>query len=76
MAELKALDKTERGDSIRKIINDFGCTYSTTRGWLVRAKDGLDMLHDIRRPGPAPTRRSAAGRNLDESPGRTARARI
>ena len=67
--ELKALHKAEkdtkardrllvymarkRGDSIRKIADDFGSTYSTIRDWLVRAKDGLGRLHDTKRLGPS-----------------------
>ena len=66
--ELKALHRAEkdtkardrllvymarkRGDAIRKIADDFGSTYSTIRDWLVRAKGGLDRLHDAKRSGP------------------------
>ena len=73
--ELKALRKAERdtkardrlpvymarkrGDSIRKIADDFGSTYSTIRDWLLRAKGGLDRLHDTRRLSP-PRRLDAA----------------
>ena len=73
--ELKALHRAEkdtkardrllvymarkRGDAIRKIADDFGSTYSTIRDWLVRAKGGLDRLHDAKRSGP-PRRLDAA----------------
>lgn len=73
--ELKALHKAEKdpkardrllaymarkkGHPVRKIADDFNSTYSTIRDWLVRANDGLDRLHDIKRPGP-PRRLDAA----------------
>lgn len=75
MDQLKALHKAEkdtkardrllvyiarkRSDPIRKIADDFGSTHSTMHDWPVRARDGLDRLHDVKRPGP-PRRLDAA----------------
>ena len=43
----------KRREPLQKIGKSLRRPHSTIRNWILRATDGLDGLHDVRRPGPA-----------------------